>query len=138
MLLRLIERFKDPHIPFMLDSFIKKTFSLTAKIKISKDMLSDKVLLSVNNSILDTFSFEKRQFGQPVTLSEVFTLIQNIQGVIFVDVDQLYFGNNLQQNKPEKYLPCSSAYYDDKEKKIIPAEILIVNPEGVKLLAIVD
>jgi len=136
---RSIEKFKDPHIPFILDSFIKKTFSLTAKIKINKDMLSDKVLLSVKNMILDTFSFENRQFGQSVTLSEIVTLIQNIPGVIFVDLDQLYFDNSpLTHNKPEKYLSCSSAYYDDKLKKIIPAEMLVVNPQGVKLLAVVD
>ena len=50
-----IERFKDPHIPFMLDSFIKKTFSLTAKIKVSEDMLSDKVLEAVKNIDLGHF-----------------------------------------------------------------------------------
>lgn len=136
---RSIERFKDPHIPFMLDSFTKKPFSLTAKIKISKDMLSEKVLQSVKNTLLDTFSFEKRQFGQPVTLSEVFTLIQNIQGVIFVDLDQLYFDDSPpNQNKPEKYLSCSFAYYNNREKKIFPAEILVINPYGVKLSAVVD
>ena len=134
-----IERFMDPHIPFMVDSDTRKTFSLTAKLKISRDMLSDKVLLSVKNTILETFSFENRHFGQPVTLSEVFTLIQNIQGVIFVDIDQLYFDNNPpEQNKPAIYLPCSLAYYDKTKKEICRAEILIINPQGVKLLEIVD
>ena len=87
----------------MLDSFIKKTFSLTAKIKVSKDMLSDKVLMSVKNMILDTFSFEKRQFGQPVTLSEVVTLIQNIQGVIFVDLDELHIDDNYEEIIAESF-----------------------------------
>ena len=154
-----IERFKDPPIPFMLDSFNQKTFSLAAKIKVSEDMLSDKVLESVKNIILDTFSFEKRQFAQPVTLSEVLTLIQNVQGVLFVDLDEFHLdddsneevvtGNSISissrhgqkqteitQNKLERYLSCSPAYYDDKMKKIIPTEILIVNPQGVKLIAV--
>jgi hypothetical protein len=149
-----IEKIKDPQIQFKLDSFIKKTFSLTANVKIRSDLLTDKVLMLVKNTILDSFSFEKRQFGQPVTLSEVVTLIQNIQGVEFVDVDELYIDKYTQdftaksfgasildlfktpQNEPEKYLPCSSARYDDKRRKIIRAELLIVNPEGVKVVAI--
>ena len=151
---RSIVRFKDPQITFMLDSFNPKTFSLTAKIKISDDMLPDKVLQSVRNLILDTFSFEKRQFGQPVTLGEVVTLIQNIKGVTFVDMDELHIDDDneevmgksggitrlsrpkIQQSKLEKYLACSSAYYDNIEKKIFPAEILIINPQGVKLLVV--
>ncbi len=96
---RSIERFKDPHIPFMLDSFIRKTFSLTAKIKVSEDMLSDKVLVSVKNLILDTFSFEKRQFGQLVTLSEVVTLIQNVQGVVFVDLDEFHLDDSNEETE---------------------------------------
>jgi predicted phage baseplate assembly protein len=120
-----IKRFKDPLINFKLDSFIRKPFSLTAKIKIRDDMLPEKVLLSVRNLILDTFSFEKRQFGQPVTLSEVVTLIQNIEGVTFVDLDELHIDDpKLQQTKLEKYLACSSA------------EMLVINPQGVKLLAV--
>jgi len=103
-------------------------------------MLQDKVLLSAHNIILDTFSFENRHFGQSVTLSEVVTLIHNIQGVLFVDIDKLYFDNdglaNINQNKLENYLFCSPAYYDNNVKKIIPAEMLIVNPQGVILLSI--
>ena len=87
----------------MLDSFIKKTFSITAKIKVSEGMLSDKVLMSIKNVILDTFSFEKRQFGQPVTLSEVVTLIQNVQGVIFVDLDELHIDDNYEEIIAESF-----------------------------------
>ena len=90
-----------------------------------------------------------------MTLSEVVTLIQNVQGVVFVDLDEFHLDDSneellkaksisttgvkqpeIHENKLERYLPCSPAYYDDKMKKIIPAEILIVNPQGVKLLVV--
>jgi hypothetical protein len=149
-----IEMFKDPQIQFVVDSFIKKTFSLTVKIKVREDMISEKVFMDVKNTILDTFSFKKRQFGQYVTLSEVITLIQNVPGVIFADLDELYSdvsneellaaessGQNgikkqvkIKQNRPERYLACSLAYYDYQLNKIKPAEIMIVNPQGVILL----
>jgi hypothetical protein len=149
-----IEKFKDPQIKFRLDSFIKKTFSITAKIRINSVMLSEKVILSVRDTILETFSFGKRQFGQPVTLSEVVTLIQNVKGILYVDIDELHIDSSpeelvakyfikskpdlfkLGQDEPEKYLPCSPAHYDEKTKQIIPAEMLIVNPQGVELLAV--
>ena len=151
-LLKSIEKFKDPYIPFVVDSFIKKTFSLTAKIKVNKDMLPEKVIMSIKRTLLDTFSFEKREFAQPVTLSEIVTLIQNIDGVSFVDLDDLHIDANSEEifaessvtalkedkgrNKPQRYLSCFAAYYDDTLKKINPAEMLIVNPEGVTLLAV--
>lgn len=151
--LKSLEKYKDPHIPFKLGSFIKKTFSITAKIKINTDFMQEKLISSVRNKILDTFSFEKRQFGQPVSLSEVVTLIQNTDGILAVDLDELYIDeiNNAgnpaelsilvdaeqqqatQQDRLEKYLPSSLPFYDNKRKEIRPAELLVVNPHGINL-----
>jgi copper chaperone CopZ len=39
--------------------------------------------------MLDTFSFEARELGQDVFLSEVIGAIQSVQGVSWVDVDAL-------------------------------------------------
>jgi hypothetical protein len=40
-------------------------------------------------ALLDTFSFERRELGQDVLLSEVISAIQAVEGVAFVDVDIL-------------------------------------------------
>jgi hypothetical protein len=152
--LKSLEKHTDPHIPFKLGSFIKKTFSLKAKIKINTDFLQEKIFATVRNEILNNFSFEKRQFGQPVSLSEIVTVIQNKDGVIAVDVDELFIDETnedtpaellaqseveqqaTEQNKFKKYLPSSLPFYDNKLRKIRPAELLVVNPNGINLQVI--
>jgi len=44
----------------------------------------------VEAALRDRFSFAAREFGQPVTLSEVIAVMQDVAGVIAVDVDRLY------------------------------------------------
>ena len=44
----------------------------------------------MRRALLDHFSFQRRQFGQPVTLGEVMAVIQRIPGVVGVDVRALY------------------------------------------------
>ena len=39
--------------------------------------------------LLETFSFERRELGQQVLLSEVIAVMQSIPGVVYVDVDAL-------------------------------------------------
>jgi hypothetical protein len=43
----------------------------------------------VRAALLDAFSFERRELGQDVLLSEVIATIQAVPGVAYVDVDAL-------------------------------------------------
>ncbi len=49
-----------------------------------------KIKSTVIDELSKTFSFEARQFGQDITLSEVMTTIQKVKGIIAVDVDKLF------------------------------------------------
>ena len=44
----------------------------------------------VETSLRDSFSFDARDFGQPVSQSEVIAVIQSVPGVTAVDLDKLY------------------------------------------------
>jgi hypothetical protein len=57
---------------------------------INPDYESEKILSAANDKLRDTFSFPKRQFRQPVNLSEVIVLVQAIAEVVAVDIDSLY------------------------------------------------
>ncbi len=89
----------DPLARFCIQSYRPVTFRFGGKVKIDPDFIADEVLSKVELALRSTFSFEMREFGQLVALSEIIAVIQDIAGVIAVDVDYLYRGN-IQKRKP--------------------------------------
>src|SRR5262249_28856321 len=47
----------------------------------------DSVVTDLRHTILDAFSFDRRELGQPALLSEVISVMQSVKGVAYVDVD---------------------------------------------------
>ncbi len=80
----------DATVPLHIASFEQRFFRLRAKVKVHEDYLDETVLKEVENRLRRHFSFDAREFGQPVTLSEVIADIQRTAGVVAVDVDELY------------------------------------------------
>jgi hypothetical protein len=62
---------------------------ISAKVRLLPDYVWEKVAPKIRTSMLDTFSFEARELGQDVFLSEVISAIQSVPGVAYVDVDAL-------------------------------------------------
>jgi len=60
---------------------------IEAGIAILPDYQWESVVVDVRNALLDSFSFESRELGQDVMLSEVFSVMQSVRGVAYVDVD---------------------------------------------------
>ena len=91
-------------------------------------VLSD-VAAAVTATLLDAFSFEARGFGQQVTAAEVIATIQNVAGVVAVDLDLLDFAPD--GTARQEVLPAASARRQDGE--ILKAELLLINPAGIEL-----
>lgn len=60
---------------------------IEAGIALLPDYLWESVVVDVRNALLDGFSFEKRELGQDVLLSEIISVMQSVRGVAYVDVD---------------------------------------------------
>jgi predicted phage baseplate assembly protein len=58
-----------------------------AKVKVLPDYQWESVEPQIRSSLLNAFSFEQRELGQGVALSEIISIIQQIPGVAYVDVD---------------------------------------------------
>ena len=113
-------------------SFVQTFFDVSAKVSINEKYISDLVIEDIKQALIDTFSFSRRQFGQPVTLAEVMTLIQSIDGVIFVDVDELYTVG--QAEALNEILLSKSAQWDSVAKKVDLAELLLINDAGISIV----
>ncbi len=81
----------DPFVSLSVLPHHDATFRLVAKVKVDEPtFLRRDVIAAVDVALRDHFSFEARAFGQSVVLSDVVSVMQGVEGVIAVDVDQLY------------------------------------------------
>ena len=76
------------------------------------------------------FRSRNRQFGQPVNLSEVIALVQAVEGVVAVDIDNLYrTGETVKLNsRLEAELP-----HGGDPASLGAAELLTLDPTPIDL-----
>jgi hypothetical protein len=79
----------DPYQPVQVDLRELVVLVISAKVRILPDYLWEAVEAQVRSTLLEAFSFNGRDLGQDVLLSEVISLIQRVPGVAYVDVDVL-------------------------------------------------
>jgi len=98
-LLSAMKKAGDPYVPIRVESYSRALFRIAFRVKVDPDYRSEQVLASVENSLRSHFSFDARDFGKPVMLSEVMAVIQAMPGVQAVDVDKLYrYGDEAKLN----------------------------------------
>ena len=87
----------DPYVPLLVRSYTPLYFKVKFNIAVALDYDPDKVKEAVREKLRDAFSFNSRQFGQSVTVSEIVAVIQPLEGVIAVDVDALYYTGETEE-----------------------------------------
>lgn len=139
-LARSIDAMRDPVARIQervyLDSFQLQTFSLEAGVIVDPRYIAEEVLDSIKANLRTAFSFEKRNFGQFVTAAEVLDVIQAVEGVVAVDLDRLERDDApIIGTSPKTVLEAKRARIDPERGKIMPAELLLLNPtaKGVSL-----
>jgi hypothetical protein len=126
-----IENARDPLQPVQVDSYESLRFNIAAKLLIDYRYLPDKVLAQVTALLKNRFAFELQSFGRALTAAEVIATIQSIGGVVAVDLDALH-----RLDKPrslEQFLPAAAATWDATNNRILPAQLLTLNPAGISL-----
>ncbi len=135
-----IDAARDPTALVLIDSYTLLTFKLEATLQYETRYLVDHLQADVEAALLSAFSFNQRDFGQPVTAAEVISVIHQVEGVVAVDLDVLYTvaapggSNRTGANTPAKLaslLPAQSARRAGTD--ILPAELLLLDGMGVML-----
>ncbi len=122
-----LRRFGDPDQAFRVDLRELKLLVLSARVRIDRDYLWEKLEPKLRAALLDAFSFQRRELGQDALLSEVFSVMQKVAGVEYVDVDA--FGAVTEKNENRK--PRSPAEIADAVDAIVETGPLVrvgVNP----------
>lgn len=120
---------RDPNVPMVVQGFHLERFKIEAKLLVDSRYIFEDVKASVEAMLQDTFSFEKRVFGQPVTSAEIVTAIQQVEGIIAVDLDELY----REDQTRALYSLLTAATASRVGKSYSPAELLVVHPVGITL-----
>jgi len=124
-----IKKYKDPVTRFKIGTPEIKTFNIKAEIFILEGFEFENVKLNVEDALKHEFSFKTREFGQHVVLSEVFSIIQGIEGVDAVNIEHLYLTSDTSPSC-QQIIPSKVAHWDDVAKKTVSAEMVILNSKS--------
>lgn len=84
-----LSRFGDPFQAFQVDVRELVALVISANVRLLPDYQWEAVEPEIRAALLSRFSFDERELGQPVFLSEVIRSAQQVAGVAYVDVDVL-------------------------------------------------
>lgn len=127
-----IDGVREPLQKVSIDSYLLFPFELEASVLVDPRFETDLVLTKVENALKKAFSFQMRSFGQAVTMSEVISVIQSVPEVMATDINQLHrLSGAVNNSGPTARLPATTAHLI--EGGICPAELLLLDPHGIKL-----
>ncbi|HEY9738803.1 MAG TPA: putative baseplate assembly protein [Trichocoleus sp.] len=98
---RALRRFGDPYQPLQIELRELMILLISARVRILPDYLWEVVKVAIEAALFEHFSFERRDLGQDVLLSEVISVIHQVPGVDYVDVDILDSVSETEAENPE-------------------------------------
>ena len=159
-LVKSLHDYGNPLIPITVQSFLETLFGLSADLQYAPayDTAAARagVQVQVLKALYQAYSFEERTFGQGVSADEVSTIIQNVPGVVAVNVTNLFtvatsragdlagqgaftvsglnnwLAQHVDLSRPFSDSPsriCPYLPVADAQSIPLPAEILVLDPD---------
>jgi hypothetical protein len=128
-----LRQFGDQLLPLQVQSFANPTFTLSATVKVAADADAPTVLAAVTAALRAAYAFDAQDFGQPVTIDGVYTVIQRVTSVVASDISQLY----LVSTGPSAAEPQARLLADlpavQPDGSVNPAALLTLDPGPITL-----
>lgn len=86
-----LDAVRDPNHPLRIASAVPVPVSVRATLQIDAAYVRDSVLARARDALLAALSFDALALGEPLALSDVVVVLQDVPGVVAVDVDLLAF-----------------------------------------------
>jgi hypothetical protein len=84
-----LRSYGNPLIPITVQSFVETLFGLSADIQYDSAYVRSAVEAQVLQTLSNAYGFTQRSFGQGVSVDEIAAVIQQVPGVIAVNVKQI-------------------------------------------------
>jgi predicted phage baseplate assembly protein len=118
----------NPYVPVLVQSQAPILFDVGASVQVGADYDPTLVLAQAWASLMSTFSFDQQQFGEGVAQSEVIAVIQQVPGVVAVEITAFYRSDTGQGSGPPPSVLRASAPVSGSDGTLTPAEILVLDP----------
>ena len=118
----------DPSLIFEIDTFVDVKFSLTVEVQVDERLDRLEVMAAVRAKLLDSFSFAKREIGQPVSEGEVVGAVQSVPGVRAANVTEL-----ATPTQPTSSVRLEAQVAHFTNEGFVQAELLTINPADLTL-----
>jgi hypothetical protein len=89
-LLASLQAYGNPEIPITVTSYVETLFQFSADLQYDPSYNQNEVQTDVFQAVTETFSFQARTFGQGVSVDEVATTMQEVPGIVAVNVTNLW------------------------------------------------
>jgi predicted phage baseplate assembly protein len=80
---------RDPNHKLLIGNYTPVAVRMDASLIVDDRYVTADVLAAARAALLDALSFDRRSFAKPVYLSDVFRILQDVDGVVAVDVNVL-------------------------------------------------
>ncbi len=132
----------DPVQRFSLGSYDPIFFNVSIKLIVDPRYRPDDVASKVEEALRSAFSFEMRNFGQDVTSSEIIEIIQGVAGVVACEISALHKYVMGEPGSDQTSLSNWGEVIEAKEEElmgtaVLPAELLLINPVGIQIEAVI-
>lgn len=117
----------DPLVGVDLLSYKPASFRLGLKVAVDQAYDSDAVLAATETRLRAAFSFDARDFGEVLSLSEVAAAAHQVEGLKAVDIDRLYRTTAPQTATIAHTRLISRTAYLGAGGTLLPAEILTLD-----------
>jgi uncharacterized phage protein gp47/JayE len=91
---------RDPGTRVRLDNFRALPIVLRATVTVDERHVRTDVLAAVEAAVRDALSFDNALLGTPVHLSDIYRVIQDVDGVLASDIDELQAKRPADRNRP--------------------------------------
>lgn len=86
-----LDQRRDPNRALRIDRYRAVPFRVQVEVEAAPDRFHDDVQDAVLGRLLDYFDYERRDFGQAVHLSDVYSVVQETDGVVWGRVVRLHY-----------------------------------------------
>jgi hypothetical protein len=109
-----LDQQRDRNYTLLLDNFVRVPIVVTATLRVMPTFIASEVRAAARRALSEALAFEQLEFGAPVHLSDVYAVLQQVDGVQSVDIDRLHF-----KDQSPSHLLARGATFDAVQRRLV-------------------
>jgi len=120
---------RDPNNRLLIDNFKRVQITITARLSIADTHIAQEVAKDAREVLLKHLSFEALEFGETIYLSDIYRVLQDVDGVTSLHIDLFHFKDRTSDFLAERGANAASV---QQYLRIFPARPMPNEPNGIR------